>query len=231
MDMQKAMVSQENALRNKKQSLDILERNGFTPDLIIDVGAAGGTEGLYETWPQCHVILIELLGHFEESLTELVANLNSAEQLTRAVGSRAGRVTYHYDKNHSHRVSFASEKPEGWMTENVEMITLDSLLQGNINAINASKILIKIDVDGPEIDVLKGASEMLKRECALIIETPLQDRKASRFTDIAIFMRESGYEIYDIIEPIYRPCDLALWQVDSIFMPSSHSSRSNTLYS
>jgi hypothetical protein len=30
-------------------------------------------------------------------------------------------------------------------------------------------------------------------------------------------MRDSGYEIFDLIETVYRPKDNFLWQVDSVF--------------
>jgi len=224
-------MGEEAFLRNKKQSLEKLSEHGFTPDLIIDVGAAAGTDGLYEVWPECHTILIELLDHFKNDLAVLKNNLRSAEQLIRAVGSSQGIVTYHYDRHHPHRVSFQSTSPEGWKTAEVEMITLDTLLTSNLNASAARKIVLKIDVDGPEIDVLRGAGNLLERECAVLIETPLHDRRASRFTDIAIYMRDHGYEIWDIIEPIYRPSDKALWQVDSVFLPRDHAIRSDILYS
>jgi len=31
-------------------------------------------------------------------------------------------------------------------------------------------------------------------------------------------MKDCGFIIYDIVEPLYRPVDFALWQVDTIFV-------------
>jgi len=66
--------------------------------------------------------------------------------------------------------------------------------------------------------VLKGCANTLERtECA-IVETVFFGEGANHFYRVVEFMQGHGFVIYDIVEPVYRPIDMALWQVDTIFV-------------
>lgn len=80
------------SLRDKRQSLQLLAQKGFAPDLIVDVGAAGATVGLYDTWPSAHYLLIEPLEKYRTPLLEVCAGLVSAEVVTAAVGATSGEL-------------------------------------------------------------------------------------------------------------------------------------------
>jgi 16S rRNA G527 N7-methylase RsmG len=74
-------------LRNKRDSLALLDQKGFRPDIIIDIGAAGGTEGLYETWPQCRYVLVEPLSKFAPQLRAICSGLAQADYRIAAAHS------------------------------------------------------------------------------------------------------------------------------------------------
>jgi len=74
-------------------------------------------------------------------------------------------------------------------TYDVEMVTLDNFLnKKNIREID----VIKIDVDGIELDILKGAENLLKQNNSIVIVETNDDRH------IVDFFQELDYKIYDM---------------------------------
>ena len=189
-------------MRNKKQSLQMLRERGFHPDLIIDVGVASGTDGLYEVWPTAHHVLVEPQHRFGPDLDRICASLPYCEQIIAAAGDQLG---------------------EGVTT--VDKVASDRLLLNS-----AAKIVLKIDVDGPEMQVLAGSSQTLTADCVIIIEAAFLDRTMARFGLIVRFLTDCGYEVFDILEPLLRPSDEFLWQVDLVFVRRESRFRRSILY-
>ena len=81
--------------------------------------------------------------------------------------------------------------------EAVHSLTLDEIIDADMP--NRRIDLLKVDVEGCEMDVLKGASEMLSRDTpALYVEINkdvLNERKVD-FTEILNFLRDSGYHLF-----------------------------------
>ena len=91
-------------------------------------------------------------------------------------------------------------------------------------------LVLKIDVDGGEVDVLAGASRALSKQTVLIVEAALLDRPASRFNSIVAAVSQHGLNAFDIIEPLFRPSDGALWQVDMVFVSPDTKIRQDFRY-
>jgi hypothetical protein len=85
--------------------------------------------------------------------------------------------------------------------------------------------LLKVDVDGRELHVLRGAIETLRETGCAIVETVMFDTGPNYFYAVVDFMKQRGFVIHDIVNPFYRPNDLALWQVDTVFLPSDSTWR------
>ena len=58
-------------MRTKKEALSLIEQHGFNASLVVDVGVATGTDGLYEVWPDAHYVLVEALPKFKEDLESI----------------------------------------------------------------------------------------------------------------------------------------------------------------
>ena len=80
--------------------------------------------------------------------------------------------------------------------------------------------LIKIDVQGYELEVLKGATETLAKAHAIMMEVSLIELyKGNPLLNEAIgFMHEKGFRPYDICTLNRRSLDNALVQADMIFL-------------
>ena len=75
----------------------------------------------------------------------------------------------------------------------------------------------KIDVDGPEIAILNGSTKILQNTSEIMIECGLDDGK---FLNICNWMRDNGWALIDVIEPVYRK-SMILVQVDLVFVKPS----------
>jgi hypothetical protein len=80
--------------------------------------------------------------------------------------------------------------------------------------------LIKIDVQGYELEVLRGGKETLAKAQAVLIELSLIEVNAGApLLDEALsFMRAAGFVAYDILEIHRRPLDGAMNQIDVLFV-------------
>lgn len=197
---------------SKRASLHNLRNLGFNPKVVIDVGAQIGTFELYECFPQSKHLMIEPVREHEPQLLNIARQLPDAEVIIAAVSKKSGTVELSVSNNLQYASITESAGGSGDFSQRtVAAVTLDDVcrerkLEG--------PYLIKIDVDGLEVDVLKGAVHILNDTEYLVIESTL----FGQIYDVMDFMRIHGFVAYDIVDPLYRPVDMALWQVDIAFV-------------
>jgi FkbM family methyltransferase len=82
------------------------------------------------------------------------------------------------------------------------------------------QLLMKIDVQGFELKVLKGAEETLKHVAVIILETSFYELYQSQplFKDIYNYLIGSGFNYFGSLEQIYDERDGKILQSDSIFI-------------
>jgi FkbM family methyltransferase len=155
---------------------------GFVPkenEVVLDLGA---NQGLYTLWaltrsPHCKVVAVEpdpqnlarLSRHLE------INGIKGATVVPCCVGASCGAVRFwRGDSSGTGRVIPGSGGPDATETEDrtrqpllVEMKTLDALASD----LNLSRIdTIKMDIEGAEVDALKGGTETLKRAARVVME-------------------------------------------------------------
>ncbi len=101
----------------------------------------------------------------------------------------------------------------------IDIITLDELIQsGTIN----NPELIKLDIQGFELEALKGASLTFGHTEVYILEVsliPFTDNPGMPLIgEVINFMLERGYVVYDFPGFARRPLDGALGQCDICFV-------------
>ena len=132
-------------------------------DIVIDCGANIGFTGLF--FAKCVGEQGKVLGFEALPANADIARknihlnqVNNFEIRNQAVGSHHGTVEVHNYPNGS------VGKTEGSKTINVPVVTLDGAF------VSEKPTFLKIDVEGYEIEVLKGATEILKTKPKLEIE-------------------------------------------------------------
>jgi hypothetical protein len=87
-------------------------------------------------------------------------------------------------------------------------------------------------VQGAELDVLAGASEMLKATEYVLLEVSFFQffENGPQLHDVVAFMKSRGFVAYDVFGFQYRPLDNALSQADLAFVRERGSFRQHHYY-
>ncbi len=201
--------------------LRFLRERGFTPNFAVDVGAHRGhwTEMLKEVYPNAEVLMLEPQPELAGALDELCARLPGVRWVATAAGAHneTRLQTIWEDLQGSSFLPHRDPAREARGEQRpAPMRRLDDLLQESGGKLPD---LVKLDVQGFELEVLRGCPSIFGQTEVLVLETSLyaflDDIPLLR--EVIEFMAERGYEIYDIAGQIRRPIDGALGQLDIAF--------------
>jgi FkbM family methyltransferase len=209
-------VPQHLTLRGMQGLLLHVKTKGFVPDLIFDVGAHRGlwTRLAIGVFPNARAVMIEPQTEMTE-LSEL-SRSGRHEWIRAGAGARTGHAMLGvYGNSDLVGSSYVADHlPPGGMWRRTSIVTLDSLA-------NARRIpeLVKIDVQGFELEVLRGSEALFGSTELFIVEVNFFrfDKRISLVSEVVRFMADRGYEIYDVAEILQRPRDGALGQADIAF--------------
>jgi hypothetical protein len=89
---------------------------------------------------------------------------------------------------------------------------------------------IKLDVQGAEIDVLRGASECLRTTKYVLTEVSLHrwNKDAPMIEDVVRYMADRDFEIVDIVDMHFL--DNYLFQIDVLFAHKTSNLRRQDFY-
>lgn len=100
--------------------------------------------------------------------------------LHRALTSMVGEVTFEQGKNHESRHIVSGDQPDGRQLVTVEATTVDNLVISY--ELNPSKLIVKLDVEGAEMDCIRGARTAFSQGAIFIYEDHGKD-PASTLTE------------------------------------------------
>jgi FkbM family methyltransferase len=195
-----------------------LARLGFRPRTVIDAGVANATPELYQTFRNASILLIEPLVEFEPFLKRICSTYN-AQYVLAAAGQAPGSATFnvHADKFSSSLLKEVEGAAVDGTPRTVPVVTIDQVAaEKNLSG----PFLIKLDVQGAELQVLAGATRTLPQTEAVILEVTLFGTMIGgpQFFDVVSRMKELGFVPYDMFGFQYRLLDGALLQLDMIFV-------------
>jgi FkbM family methyltransferase len=195
---------------------------GCAPFTVIDVGAAYGsfTQECSAVFPDARYILIEPLVEYKPALERIVRSVEQAEYMEAAAAAHDDERTIHV---HPDLVgsSLYREVEEGSNVNGtpriIRTVTVDGVVRRNVAN---GPFFLKVDVQGAELDVLRGAEQTLRETEWVLLEVSFFRffRDGPDICDVIAYMRSRGFAPYDIRELQYRPLDNALSQVDIVFV-------------
>lgn len=205
--------------RNYASSLQLLGSRGFKIDTILDVGAAEGYFFVY----RAHSRLLEGASHFfvdamaenEDIYHRLCARFGGGYEIA-ALSAMEGEVDLRIDPDFYNTHIDNLQPGSGYAaTRRVKTTTLDAVVRRHRLA---GPYLLKIDVQGAELDVLRGALRTL--EDTVVVTTEIQVfRERDSLVDLLAFMHGNGWTLYDITDLAHYPSDSTLYECYATFIP------------
>ncbi len=202
--------------------LQQVKETGFAPSTVIDVGAAMGsfTGTCHKCFPHAQYLLIEPLKEYLPALTKVVETIPRATYDMRAASASEHPVVLNVHDDFVGS-SLYREVEEGTGVNGVQRevpaVTLDRLVAQRQAQ---SPFMIKIDVQGAELDVLAGAATTLYQAELVLLEVSLFQffQGAPLLCEVVAHMKSQGFVPYDFLGLQYRPIDGALSQLDIVFV-------------
>jgi len=220
--------------RSLQGVLENLKKCGLQPATVIDVGAAFGSWSRTCTtvFPQARFLLIEPLVEYEPMLQKTVASIEKAGYLMCGVGCAEKKQTLYVHPDlvgSSLKQEYEPHTQSNSIPRTIDCTTIDVLVARQQCE---TPILLKLDIQGAELDALAGANMTLSQTAALILEVSLIDclKDAPVLADVIRVLQEKKFVAYDIFGHNYRPLDKALAQVDIVFVPQSSPLRATKWY-
>jgi FkbM family methyltransferase len=201
--------------------LQNLRRAGFRPKEIIDAGAFRGdwTRVARGVFPEARVLLIEPQSDCGEALRGMLLPDGKVRLSQTLLGKEKGEVRFLVEGTNSRILAEdCNPRPEA----RVETYPVDTLQDVARKEGFQRPDLIKLDLQGHELEALVGAGDLFGSCEVFMVEVSwLQIGEAPLMQDVLRAFTDKGYRPYDICGHNYRPKDGALWQSDIMFVRES----------
>ena len=198
-------------------SLQNLKKKNFNPSFILDIGAYEGywTKDVLEIFPSAKILMVEAQKNKEGLLQNIKKTYPNVDYAISLLSSQDGIEKLFREAETASYVIDAKETDLPHYT--LKSQTLDTLLQ-------QQKLpypdFMKLDVQGHELEVLKGSANSLEHAEICLLEVSLLDLGNNNplLAEMISFMDEKNFQAYDISHFIRRPFDKALYQIDMFFV-------------
>jgi FkbM family methyltransferase len=203
---------------------------GFVPNVVFDVGVGPGTPELYEAFPDARLVLVEPLEEWGRHF-EWVQGQRRTDTIFAAAGSAPGEVEILV-----HRAPWCSSTLGGLRGEeadgtrrSVPVVRLDDIAQERDLV---GPFVVKVDVEGAELDVMSGALEVLRATELVLLEVSLFEfiPGAPQFHDVVSWMHGHGFVVADLFDAHNRLLDGALARMDVAFVQEDGRFRQSHSY-
>jgi FkbM family methyltransferase len=211
----------DRSTRSVKKFFKKVDQQGFDPQVIVDVGAnhGGWSREVASVYKKARFYLIEPQEEMRPFLDRFCSQAAGSKWFAAGAGAEVGHMALTVWDDYQGSAILSPEVEAmvpGLKQRQVPVVTLDHLIGSGEMPIPD---LVKIDVQGYELEVLQGCMRGLGKTDMFIVETSLFHPLGHRpsFYRLLEFMEAYGYAVYDLLDFKYRAHG-ALAQVDVCFL-------------
>lgn len=182
-------------------------RFGVQPRTVFDVGVGSGTAWLYEAFPDAKFVLIEPQSGFRADIAGWQAKLN-ADYHPVALGAEVSRAELFVPD-----LAATSASLKAWSAETTGLAakrgqsrsgSFQTIEVKTLDCINKYEppFVVKIDVEGSELEVLHGSKRSLMDTQLVLLEISIMPRfeGESSLVQVTSYMQMCGFQLFDFVE-------------------------------
>lgn len=199
--------------------------NGLKVNSVIDVGAYEGqwTRAARRVFPKADFLMVEANPNKKPILEGVVRELPGTRYVPMLLGKEpsAGVPYYLLETGSS-----VLEEVTPFQKELIHL-PMDTLDRVCAREPLPGPHFLKLDVQGYELEVLRGAEKTLQNTDAVMAEVSLieYNRNQPLLDEVVAFLSGRGFVVYDILTMMRRDGDQALFQSDFLFVRRDHALR------
>ena len=202
--------------------LNVLKQKGYVPDIILDIGANVGdwTRNVLNIYSYAQYILFEANEYYSD-----LFNYKNIHFHNVVLNEKEVEVDFYNIKGTGD--SFCKELSQYYKDCKAEKrisVSLNYIFRVSNYKIENKRIFIKIDCQGAEIPILKGANDILDNVDFILLEIPLfgqYNLNVLSFINHIKYMELIGFIPYDIVDNHY--INDFNRQIDMLFINKKHS--------
>lgn len=199
----------------------LLKKQNFYPETIYDIGANKGnwTKECLQYFSDATYYLFEPQQNLKKDIIEVMGDNKKYKLFSLGVGNVNGILNFTiHDRDDSCTFSYTKEeaKEQGLRQEEIPIVRLEDFIKEK--QLKRPNIL-KIDAEGLDLQVLRGAESLLKDCEVIMVEVAIVNKRIDNTAlKMLSFMDEYGYKIFDITD-LNRPfSNKILWLSEFVFI-------------
>jgi len=207
------------------KAMTIARRTFRAGEVIVDVGGADGTTPTLfaSNFPGTTVWVFEPIAENIRAIERIAASTPAIRLIPKAVGSTEGSSVIHkaeritssslFELNNDKDSAVFADILKETGTETISLTTLDATIPSD-----QTVMILKIDVQGYELEVLTGGAATLARTRLIVLEMNNHDgyKGAPKYYTIDEHLRAHGFLLFDMFPSLKDNGQLKEW--DAIYI-------------
>jgi FkbM family methyltransferase len=223
----KRMVQKNNSHAATDPFFERLNKLGFSPMHVVDVGANRGnwTRTAMKYFPNARYSMFEPQEKMRAEVADLVESTNVEFHCMGAgpVSSTMKLTQHEWDDSHTFALTSQQAEDLGYPQTEVPVVALDDFFKER----GLPKIdILKIDAEGWDLEVLKGAAKTAIEADVVLMEASVLNPVFTNTVDAVVgAMSQLGFVLFDITDLNRTIKDGALWLVELAFVKKNGALR------